>query len=59
MSEFSDPDEILDGPGPWFVAGFYSPCAHGDTIMPEDTIRATGDGEYEHRDCAEPEGDYS
>jgi len=45
-----EPDE--DRPGPWVEAAFRSPCAHGDMIVPGDTIRCTGEpGEWEHQDC--------
>jgi len=39
-------------PGPWIIAGFDSPCAFGDMIAEGDTIRADGDGGWEHASCA-------
>jgi hypothetical protein len=52
-----DPDPGFVGafgePGPWITAGFVSECAYGDTIDPGDTIRADGDGGWEHSDCVE------
>lgn len=43
-------------PGPYIIADFTSPCVHGDVIWKGDTIRADGDGEWEHRECAQEGG---
>lgn len=43
-------------PGPYIIADFVSPCAHGDVIWSGDTIRADGHGEWEHRECAQEGG---
>jgi hypothetical protein len=44
--------------GPYFVAGFGSPCSQGDWIVDGDVIRADGDGGWEHETCTgdEPMG---
>lgn len=53
-----DPQYGPGVPGPWFLAGFGSPCSQGDWIVDGDTIRADGDGGWEHQTCTgdEPMG---
>lgn len=55
---FSSPGQIREWgePGPYIVADFVSPCAHGDVIWSGDTIRADGHGEWEHKECAQEGG---
>lgn len=54
---FSGPGSIgadtEDDAGPWFIAGYGSPCEYGDEIQEGDVIRADGFGGWEHRDCVE------
>lgn len=42
-------------PGPWFEAMFNGgECPHcGETIEEGETIRADGQGSYEHQDCVD------
>jgi hypothetical protein len=42
--------------GPWFSAAYPGDCSWGDRIEEGDEIRADGEGEYEHRECAELHG---
>lgn len=53
-----DPQYEPGVPGPWFLAGFGSPCSQGDWIVDGETIRADGDGGWQHQTCTgdEPMG---
>jgi hypothetical protein len=44
----------VPGYGPLFFAYFYGRCSGCDVlIVPDDTIRADGQGGYLHEDCAD------
>jgi hypothetical protein len=49
----TEPAECTGEPGPWVTAGFVSECSYGDMIDEGDTIRADGDGGWEHSTCVE------
>lgn len=48
-------EEWEDGPGPWFIAGFDSPCSRGryGGIWENKMARADGNGGYECQACVE------